>query len=71
MKYEAGDVIWYQTFGGDVRHIRVTERHDDVKHGRPGFSGIVVSGTERGTPIWGYDYQIVARRHLTPVPSES
>lgn len=41
MEYEAGDLIWYRTFGGGLRQVRVI------------------------------DDQIVARRFLTAVPSES
>src|SRR2546421_5652419 len=46
----------------------VVERSADVKHGRPGFSGVVVSGPEKGNPVWGYDYQIVELR-LAAAPS--
>jgi hypothetical protein len=70
MEYEAGGVIWYQTFGGGLRQVRVGERLADVKHGRPGFSGVVVSGPENGNPVWGYDYQIVELR-LAAAPSSS
>lgn len=71
MEYEAGDLIWYRPFGGGLRHVRVVERLADVKHGRPGFDGMVVSGREKGSPVWGYDCQIVARPLGTAVPSES
>ena len=70
MEYEAGDVICYQPFGGGLRRVRVVERLSDVKHGRPGFSGVVVSGPEKEIPVWGYDYQIVPLRVVPgPVPS--
>ena len=59
MEYEAGDVIWYQHFGGGLRQVRVDECLADVKHGRPGFSGVVVSGPEKGNAVWGYDSQII------------
>ena len=69
MEYEAGDVICYQPFGGGLRRVRVVERLSDVKHGRPGFSGVVVSGPEKDLPVWGYDYQLVPLRLLaTPGP---
>jgi hypothetical protein len=68
MDYEAGDLIWYHTFGGGLRQVRVGERLPDVKHGRPGFVGVVVSGPEKGNPVWGYDYQIVELR-LAAAPS--
>jgi hypothetical protein len=59
MDYEAGDVIVYRTFGGGLRRVRVLERLSNVKHGRPGFDGTVVSGPETGKDVWGYDHQIV------------
>lgn len=49
MDYEAGDVIVYRTFGGGLRRVRVLERLHDVKRGRPGFDGMVVSGPEKGS----------------------
>jgi hypothetical protein len=49
--YNIGDVIEYKTFCGP-RIVKVTERHADVKNGRPGFSG----SNEHGN-YWGYDYQ--------------
>jgi hypothetical protein len=62
VEYEAGDVIVYQTFGGGLRRVRVERRLANVKRGRPGFDGVVVSGPEKGKPVWGYDYQIVPLR---------
>jgi hypothetical protein len=62
MEYEAGDVIWYRPFGGGLRRVLVEQRLADVKHGRPGFDGTVVSGPEKGTPVWGYDHQVVPLR---------
>ncbi len=59
MEYEAGDVIWYRPFGGGLRRVIVTERLADVKHGRPGFDGVVASRPEKGLAVWGYDDQIV------------
>ena len=64
MEYRVGDVICYRAFGGGVRRVLVEERFADVKHGRPGFAGTVVSGPERGAPVWGYDHQIVPLRLL-------
>jgi hypothetical protein len=63
--YGAGDVIWYRTFGGGLRRVLVEERLADVKHGRPGFVGTVVSGPETGMGVWGYDDQIVPLRAAT------
>lgn len=67
VEYEAGDVIWYRPFGGGLRRVTVGERLADVKRGRPGFDGIVVSGPEKGMAVWGYDDQIVP---LRPVRSD-
>lgn len=62
MDYEAGDMIVYRTSGGGLRRVRVLERLRDVKRGRPGFDGTVVSGPEKGLDVWGYDDQIVDLR---------
>ena len=62
LDYDAGDVIVYQTFGGGLRRVRVEQRLANVKRGRPGFDGVVVSGPEKGKPVWGYDDQIVPLR---------
>lgn len=64
MEYRVGDVMCYRTFGGGVRRVLVEERFADVKHGRPGFAGTVVSGPEKGAPVWGYDHQILPLRLL-------
>ena len=61
-EYQVGDVICYRTFGGGARRVLVEERFADVKHGHPGFAGTVVSGPEKGAPVWGYDHQIVPLR---------
>jgi hypothetical protein len=60
--YQAGDTLTYSTFGGKPRRIRVTERCEDVKNGRPGFDGFEVN--EQGQRVaeydaWGYDSQIL------------
>ena len=41
--YEVGDQITYSSFGGP-RTVTVTVRHEDVKRGRPGFSGYNADG---------------------------
>lgn len=60
-----GDIITYEAFGGVRRTVRVTSHESDIKNGRPGFDGVLV--TQDGTPIqgdpfggevWGYDDQI-------------
>ena len=68
MDYEAGDVIVYRPFGGGLRRVRVEERLADVKKGRPGFDGVVVSGPEKGQAVWGYDDQIVPLQVLRTAP---
>jgi hypothetical protein len=55
-------VIVYQPFGGGLRRVRIEQRLANVKRGRPGFDGTVVSGPEKGQPVWSYDYQIVPLR---------
>jgi len=54
MQYGVGDRISYEAFGGEVRTGTVTEKHDDVKKGRPGFDMVLPDGTA----VWGYDDQI-------------
>ena len=56
MRYKIGDIVKYRTFMGDYRYVRVTDKEDNIKNGKPGFDG-VVSGTQE--TVWGYDYQIV------------
>ena len=46
--------------GGGLRTGIVTEKHDDVKNGRPGFDMRCSDGGE----YWGYDDQIVEVRVL-------
>lgn len=59
--YEVGDVVdYYTTFGDDLRTVMITDKEPDVKNGRPGFDGVVISGPEAGLSVWGYDWQIVA-----------
>ena len=40
--YRVGSVITYSAFGGEIRHVLVDEKSDDVKNGRPGFGGVLV-----------------------------
>jgi hypothetical protein len=57
INYNVGDEIAYRTFGGGIRHVLVHNKEDDVKNGRPGFDGEMALD---GSPVWGYDEQIVA-----------
>ena len=54
--YRVGDIINYHTFTGQVRTVRVTKRK--IVKGKPGFSGVIVDGPEKGYKAWGYDSQI-------------
>jgi hypothetical protein len=56
---EVGQVVSYQTWGGEIRKVRVMEVHEDIKRGRPGFDGVVIEGPEKGQPVWGYMDQLV------------
>jgi hypothetical protein len=56
--YTEGSVIEYAAFGGVQRRVKVETVEPDVKRGRPGFDGTIVSGPEGGQPAWGYDSQV-------------
>lgn len=64
MNYEIGDTITYRAFGGEMRIVRVTEKHEEVKNGKPGFTGESIHGGE-WSAVWGYDDQIT-RVHGNP-----
>jgi len=55
--YKVGDTVRYETFTGELRTVKVTEKHDEIKNGRAGFCGIDSSG--KGMNIWGYNSQIL------------
>lgn len=70
LPYAVGDVLEYEPFGGGVRRVRVTLKEADVKHGEPGFCGVLVEGSGfdaedtdgeewEGAGVWGYDSQIL------------
>jgi hypothetical protein len=70
LPYEVGSILEYEPFGGGVRRVRVTAKEADVKHGEPGFDGVLVAGSGfdtadedgeewEGTGVWGYDSQIL------------
>lgn len=54
MNYEVGDKVAYETWSGGIRVGVITEKHENVKNGQPGFS----MTTEYGMGVWGYDDQI-------------
>lgn len=60
ISYAVGDLILQHCFGSPshARLVRVTEKHDDVKNGRPGFSGV----TPGGMTVWGYDSDVAEIR---------
>jgi hypothetical protein len=62
VSYEVGDVVERRYFGGGVGFVRVAGVEDDVKGGRPGFTGVPCD--EAGAPIadgstWGYSEQVI------------
>jgi hypothetical protein len=59
-----GDTVVYMPFGGGDRYAVVTERDDDIKNGRAGFSGYVVGHPDM--TVWGYDSQIMC---ILPLPN--
>lgn len=65
MTYDVGSIIEYSTWGGSVRRILVEDKEDDIKNGRPGFSGKCVNPNTNkpyeqtsSNGVWGYDSQI-------------
>lgn len=64
--YEVGDVIVVKT-ATTKQAVEVESKEDDIKKGRPGWSGVVVevidkapsAYREEGEEMWGYDNQIV------------
>lgn len=58
--YKVGDTVRYETFTGEVRTVRVTSKHDDIKNGRPGFDGVEVQPhIKPHLNVWGYNSQIL------------
>lgn len=56
MRYQIGSIIEYRTFDGQLRQVLVETKEQNIKNGRPGFSGRLFDGS--GYDVWGYDYQI-------------
>lgn len=58
--YQVGSVIRYEAFG-EKRTVRVTNRLDDIKDGRPGFDGEMLNDkfSDGTNGVWGYDDQII------------
>lgn len=59
VEYEVGDVVEYENYAMQRRHVCVDERESDIKNGQPGFGGFVTGGPDDGLECWGYDHQIV------------
>jgi hypothetical protein len=65
--YTEGSVIEYAAFGNVQRRVKVAAVDPEIKRGRPGFAGTVVSSSEpgdfeflaaNGGGTWGYDSQV-------------
>jgi len=67
-RYVVGCEVTYETNMGDLRTVKVTAVHDDIKNGEPGFDGTVLAGYEANVAVWGYDRQIVSVRQEGGVP---
>ena len=57
--YKVGDTVRYETFTGELRTVKVTEKHDEIKNGRPGFSGVETVSYKPHLNVWGYNSQIL------------
>ncbi len=78
-EYQIGDRLFYETFMGRWREVKVTNRvecspdnPDGIKNGHAGFDGIVIDSGSRddiGHTVWGYDdqiFQIVHEPEMIP-----
>ncbi len=61
MNYGIGDTVIYLPFCGPEREVKVQEKDEDIKNGRPGFAGQMPDGAA----VWGYDSQVVAVRRVS------
>lgn len=60
--YGIGSILVYQPFIGAPRTVKVLDKEDDIKNGRPGFDAVEISeeGKEMANKfVWGYDDQII------------
>lgn len=53
---QVGDVVLYETYGGERREVLVTYVSKDIKNGRAGFDGSLVNNPLKF--VWGYCDQI-------------
>lgn len=54
--YKVGDTVRYETFTGELRTVKVTEKDKEAVKGISGFSGTDIH-TKRS--VWGYNSQIL------------
>ena len=71
--YADGDHLIYHAFGGEERHVVVTNRYADIKNDCPGFDAVLLDpGTDElhsmttGATVWGYDDQIQSVHRAAP-----
>ncbi len=64
-QYNVGDIINYATWTREVRKVLVIVKEDDIKNGKPGFSGLELGADDipisPGREVWGYNDQITGR----------
>lgn len=62
-EYRVNSIIDYRASDGSIRRVRVEEKSPNIKNGRPGFDGTLISSSDstmgEGDGVWGYDEQIV------------
>ena len=66
VRYKIGDVVEQRICEGMTRFVLVQSRENDIKNGRPGFSGVGCDAEGNLDPpdplfdgYWGYDYEVV------------
>jgi len=59
VSYKVGDEILFVDNSGTRHRVEVEFKEDDIKNGRPGFEGkILTRGPEYNRLVWGYDDQV-------------
>jgi len=65
VEYDESDTVLYRDACGNERVIRVEKKKEDIKNGRPGLRGELVSATpsdaapDVGSGVWAYDSQLI------------
>jgi len=54
--YKVGDTVRYETFTGELRTVKVTEKDEEAINSVSGFSGTDVHTLQQ---VWGYNDQIL------------